>query len=70
VNCPKCGKRTKVQDSRHADSYRADGRAIGLVAFGHRWTDTPDWVARLRVCSCGWKGRTLELLETDLQRQK
>jgi len=66
MNCPKCGKRTRVKDSRTADSYRADGRVIGLVTFGHKHTSTPDWVARLRVCSCGWKAKTLELLEEDI----
>jgi len=66
MNCPKCGKRTRVQDSRTADSYRRDGSAVWLVSFGHKHTDNPDWVARLRVCACGWRAKTLELLEEDI----
>jgi hypothetical protein len=66
MNCPRCGERTRVINSRHADSFRRDGRHRELVTFGHKWTPTPDWVARIRICSCGWRSRTLELLESTL----
>ena len=66
--CPKCGRQqTKVQDSRTAES----SRLTHLVVLGHKGADGPDFVARTRICHrCGWKGRTVELLETDLQRLK
>jgi len=66
--CPGCGRvRTKVQDSRTAESAR--DKVSHLVTIGYKWADGPDFVARTRVCpKCGWRGRTVELLEVDLER--
>jgi len=67
--CPGCGRvRTKVQDSRTAESGR--DRVSHLVTLGHKWANGPDFVARTRVCSCGWRGRTVELLVVDLEALK
>lgn len=73
MNCPKCGQRTRVVDSRHPDSkisvrWRWSRPAKSLVAFGQKWVGwwSQDWVVRRRNCPCGKTYRTIELLEEDL----
>ena len=70
MNCPKCGDRWKVIDSRHAES-----SAIGeydIIKYVDGVSDavswyTADWVARKRCCSnCGHEDRTVELTLEDL----
>ena len=70
MNCPKCGARWKVIDSRHAD-----GAGVGefdLIKYVDAVRDavswyTADWVARKRRClNCGHEARTVELTLEDL----
>ena len=68
MNCPECGARTRVKNSRTVDTGSSDRRNAALTA----WADeavgwyTQDWVARTRVCfACGWASRTVEILNSD-----
>jgi len=74
--CPRCGERTAVTDTRpsHAttipglDQCRTD--AIRVLAKLER-VGIKEWVARTRVCRCGWRGTTVELpLETIREIQE
>ena len=63
VNCPKCGSRWKVSDSRHADSPEVSRRVAKAVSWY-----TGDWVARKRKCGkCGLLKKTIEVSLEDLE---
>ena len=63
VNCPKCGSRWKVSDSRHADSPEVSRRVAKAVSWY-----TSDWVARKRKCGkCGLLKKTIEVSLEDLE---
>ena len=70
MNCPQCGSRWKVSDSRHADSPRMSGGLtnwIDEVAEKVDWY-TNDWVARRRKCvKCGFEQKTIEVTLQDLE---
>jgi len=68
MRCPKCGKKTKVANSRTADTSKHHTRArlLRQVRDAVDWY-TSDWVARDRLCNhCGWRSFTVELLLDDL----
>ena len=55
-------------NSRHTDSNSGDNRNLRLMGWADSMVGwyTADWVARERQCDCGWKKRSLEILENDL----
>ena len=72
MNCPKCGKKTKVLDSRHFDT--PPKRSTGIDKYKEEveskvgWY-TNDWVYRRRRCSektCNAEFKTVELIIEDL----
>tara|TARA_Y100000593_G_scaffold95131_1_gene200515 strand:- start:50271 stop:50528 length:258 start_codon:yes stop_codon:yes gene_type:complete len=72
MNCPMCGSRTRVLDSRHFDTppKRSSGidRYKAEVAKRVGWY-TSDWVYRRRVCpSCKKEFKTTELIIEDLDQ--
>jgi len=69
MNCPRCGERVKVTNSRTVDSgkHGLNQELIGYATRTVGWY-TPDWVVRQRQCrSCPWKKNTIEVLDTDLK---
>lgn len=69
MNCPKCGQRTYVTNSRHADStgYRVN-QALLSAAEEHCSWYTRDWVVRKRECrdeDCDFEDLSFELLLSD-----
>ena len=73
MNCPDCGTKSRVLNSRTVDSKSDDGRNEKLL----RWADevigwyTQDWVVRQRRCpDCGWSSMSIEIIEGDLQEMK
>ena len=70
MNCPKCGHRVKVKNSRTVDSGR-HGLNQTLVDFAEKsvgWY-TQDWVVRQRKCdACEWKRNTIEIIDCDLDK--
>ena len=74
MNCPKCGARTRVLDSRHFDT--PPKRATGVDKYRAEvekrvgWY-TNDWVYRRRVCTkkkCSEEFKTTELIIEDLDQ--
>ena len=70
MNCPRCGKRTYVVNSRHADStgYRVNQAILDVANRLVSWY-TSDWVVRRRVCkveACGFDEVTVEVIAEDL----
>ena len=74
MNCPKCGVRTRVLDSRHFDT--PPKRAVGIDKYRQEvekrvgWY-TNDWVYRRRVCTnvnCKHEFKTTELIIEDLDK--
>lgn len=65
MNCPTCGKRSRVIDSR----LPTDGRVevVTRSALQVAGWYTQDFVARRRTCDCGWKAESVELLVNDLK---
>ena len=62
MNCPRCGGKTRVSDTRSAES---PGRHLD-VNEALSWY-TRDWVGRIRGCTkCDWRKRTVELVLDDL----
>jgi len=67
MNCPGCGSKTRVTNSRHADSSKwgPNSKLIKTAREAVGWY-TYDWVARTRVCSsCTWKDTTVEVTAED-----
>jgi hypothetical protein len=64
MNCPTCGKRSRVVDSRLPTDGRVEvvtRRALEVAGWY-----TQDFVARRRACDCGWKTESIEILVEDL----
>jgi len=67
MNCPKCGSRWKVTDSRHADSkHIAMSEAMLAAASELVGWYTAEWVVRRRSCACGKVAFTIEVTVDDL----
>lgn len=71
MNCPHCGSRTYVVNSRHADStgYRVNQAILDVANRLVSWY-TDDWVVRRRVCrieACVFDQVTIEVIATDLE---
>ena len=71
MNCPRCGSRTYVQNSRHADStgYKINKSLLIIAENLISWY-TRDWVVRRRVChseNCDFDGVTIEMLASDIE---
>lgn len=71
MNCPRCGKRTYVVNSRHADStgYRVNQAILDVANQLVSWY-TSDWVVRRRVCrqlDCDFDEVSIEVIATDLE---
>ena len=71
MNCPRCGSRTYVVNSRHADStgYHINKRLLTIAEVLVSWY-TRDWVVRRRICradKCGFDGVTIEVIDSDLE---
>lgn len=67
MNCPKCGNKTKVVDSRTSDSKSNFGgqRRINETVSWY----TGDWVCRKRRCDmCNQFHLTVEILLGDLEK--
>jgi ribosomal protein L37E len=76
MNCPRCGERTYVVNSRHADStgYRVNQAILDVAEQACSWY-TRDWVVRRRVCrlasnddACDFDEITVELSAKDLRQ--
>lgn len=72
MNCPKCGCRTRVRETRHPDhaSSLTSSSIAGKAEEAAGWY-TADWVARSRHCTnkvCGQRTTTVELTLEDLER--
>jgi hypothetical protein len=73
MNCPKCGERVKVTDSKHADSYHSvhyNCKFKTVVQELVGWY-TPDWVYRRRKCvnrKCKFAFDTIEVPCEDLDK--
>ena len=74
MQCPECGKKVKVVNSRTVQStkkvFYANAKLIAKVqqAVG---LYTPDWVARHRRCaSCGWEKYTVEVTVEDFDEMR
>ena len=71
MNCPKCGTRVRVLDSKHADSYYSihyKCEYIDRVQKLVGWY-CQDWVYRKRICtskSCKFRFQTIEVPCEDL----
>ena len=64
--CSKCGKKTKVTDSRSADSETVQKNFVTMSTYIGRYTQ--DWVYRRRRCDhCSIAFNTVELSFEDLQ---
>lgn len=70
MNCPRCGTRVKVKNSRTVDSGK-HGLNQHLIDFAEKsvgWY-TQDWVVRQRFCEkCLWKRNTIEVIDRDLEK--
>ena len=71
MNCPRCGERTYVVNSRHADStgYRVNQAILDVANRMCSWY-TRDWVVRRRVCrakACGFDEVSIEVIASDLR---
>jgi hypothetical protein len=71
MNCPQCGERTYVVNSRHADStgYRVNQAILDVANRLVSWY-TKDWVVRRRVCrvdDCYFDEVTIEVSAEDLE---
>ena len=72
MNCPHCGERTYVVNSRHADStgYRVNQAILDVAERACSWY-TRDWVVRRRVCKaeggCDFDDVTVEISANDLR---
>lgn len=70
MNCPKCGFRTRVRETRNCDTKTglSPHSAAGKVHAAVAWY-TSDWLARKRVCTnmvCSLRFVTVELTLDDL----
>jgi transcriptional regulator NrdR family protein len=64
--CSRCGTKTKVTDSRSADSKSVRSNYVTLSAYMGRYTQ--DWVYRRRRCEkCKTSFSTVELSFDDLK---
>ena len=71
MNCPLCGERTYVVNSRHADStgYRVNQAILDVANRLVSWY-TKDWVVRRRICRaepCTFDQVTIEVIAEDLE---
>lgn len=72
MNCPKCGKRVSVTNTRTADSanYQRNQRLLQTAEGLVGWY-TQDWVARVRVCkNCPWTSMTVEIPVDDWKEMR
>lgn len=72
MQCPKCGCRTRVRETRHPDhaTKLKYSSVAGKAEEAVSWY-TVDWVARMRHCTnevCGAKIGTIEISLEDLER--
>lgn len=73
MKCPKCGDRVKVRNTRTPE-YKKRHENLDILMNDSliQWAEdavgwwTSDWVARERHCGCGWRSRSIELLEEDV----
>lgn len=74
MQCPKCGEKVKVVNSRTVESTRkifyANAKLIEKAQELVGWY-TPDWVARHRKCTCcSWDKYTVEVTVEDFEEMR
>jgi transcriptional regulator NrdR family protein len=65
MNCPTCGKDTKVVNSRTPDAPNGSGSLMRDAETAAGWY-TQDYVARRRICANDHSFTTVELTAEDL----
>ena len=74
MQCPKCGEKVKVINSRTVESakkiFYANAKLIEKAQSSVGWY-TPDWVARHRRCTCcSWEKYTVEVTIEDFEEMR
>ena len=72
MNCPRCGNRTRVTNSRTIDS-GCDQRNKRIIQWAIKTASwyTQDWTVRNRRCEkCKWESLSIELLQKDYEEMR